>query len=45
MGKVVRTETTVKEIDAQGDVVREVTTIVQIEQPSADEQPPYGMYL
>lgn len=44
MGRVVRTETTVKEIDASGAVVRETTTVVSIEQPPAEDPPP-GMYL
>lgn len=45
MGKIVRTETTVKEIDDNGAVVRETTTVVQVEQPPAADAPQIGMYL
>lgn len=44
MGNVVRTETTVKEIDEAGVVVRETTTIVQVEQPPTSNDRP-GLYL
>lgn len=45
MGKPVRTETTVREIDADGHVVRETMTVVTVEQPPVDDPPPVGMYL
>lgn len=42
--KPVRTETTTREIAADGSVLKETTTVVTVEQPAADD-PPIGMYL
>lgn len=45
MGKVVRTETTVRELDADGVVLRETTTTVVVSQSPTEAPEMVGVYL
>lgn len=45
MATPVKTETTVRQIDVDGNVIRETTTVVTVETPNVDDGPAVGMYL
>jgi len=45
MSKPVRTETMIREIDADGRVIKETTTVVTVEQPPPEQAASTGMYL
>lgn len=46
MPKVVRTETTIKEFDADNNVIRTIINTQQIDHPEpADDMTPIGLYL